>query len=366
MGDNVLAGLLIVLCGGLFQGSFLAPSKWIRRWEWENYWLIFAASAYLICPWVMAISSVPRLWETYAGSDWRPLLKALGFGIGWGIGAVTFGLGVDAIGLALGFAVILGVAATAGTIIPLIYDPPAQLSTQQITWIGLSLVVMLAGVGVCSYAGKWKEAASKGERRMSYYAGVTICVVSGLLSSCGGLAFAFSKELQQRALERGAPPVVAANVVLPLLGLALFTCNAGYALYLQSKHGTAGQYRNAFVRNFLLSFSMGVMWLVGMLLYGAGSAKLGALGPSLGWAILMSSMVLVANVLGLLTGEWKGAPAASRRQLALGVLLLMLAISGLGYANQLQTKGEGPDGSQTAGSSIPRLIKLLPQVVAGA
>lgn len=346
--ETMLAGLVMVLCGGLFQGSFLAPSKWIRRWEWENYWLIFAASAYLVCPWVMALSSVPRLWETYAGSNWLPLLKALGFGIGWGIGAVTFGLGVDAIGLALGFAVILGVAATAGTIIPLVFDRSAQLTTQQISFIALSLVLMLVGVGVCSYAGKWKEAAARGERRMSYYAGVTICIVSGLLSSCGGLAFAFSKELQQRALDRGAPAVVAANIVLPLLGLALFACNAGYALYLQGKHGTTGRYRNEFGRNFALSFSMGVMWLAGMLLYGAGSARLGSLGRSLGWAILMSSMVLVANVLGLLTGEWKGAPAASRRQLALGVLLLVLAIAGLGYANQLQAKDDGPENSQTA------------------
>ena len=38
------------------------------------------------------------------------------FGAAWGVGAITFGLGVEAVGLALGFAVILGVAASAGAI----------------------------------------------------------------------------------------------------------------------------------------------------------------------------------------------------------------------------------------------------------
>jgi hypothetical protein len=25
--------------------------KWARNWEWENTWLVFASTAYLLCPW---------------------------------------------------------------------------------------------------------------------------------------------------------------------------------------------------------------------------------------------------------------------------------------------------------------------------
>jgi L-rhamnose-H+ transport protein len=81
---------------------------------------------------------------------------------------------------------------------------------------------------------------------------------------------------------------------------------------------------------------MGVLWMAGMALYGIGANRLGRLGPSLGWAILMSSMVLVANALGVLTGEWHAAPSRARRQLALGLALLLVAIAGLGFANSLQ------------------------------
>jgi L-rhamnose-H+ transport protein len=323
------AGLALVLAAGFFQGAFMAPSKWIRGWAWENYWLIFAATAYLICPWTLALATIPRLFGIYAASPWPAIAAAFLFGAGWGVGAVTFGLGVDALGLALGFAVILGVAATCGALIPLFFSP---FTAAQAGLIAVSLVVMLAGVAVCSFAGKWKEAGA-GPR--SYRRGLLICMASGVLSSCGNLGFAFGGAITERAQTFGIAEATAPNVLWTLLTFPLFLCNAGYAWYLLLRRGTTVKYRGAMVCNGALAVLMGVMWMVGIALYGAGARKLGPLGTSLGWAILMSAMVLVANVFGLATGEWKDAPAASRRRLGFGVMLLVAAIAGLGYANAI-------------------------------
>src|SRR5579871_6175936 len=104
----------------------MAPSKGMRGWAFENYWLFFAVTAYLICPWLLAFSTIPHLVEVYAGTSTASLLAVGVYGAGWGIGAVTFGLGVDALGLALGFALILGVSATTGTLVPLLVQPPAR------------------------------------------------------------------------------------------------------------------------------------------------------------------------------------------------------------------------------------------------
>ena len=46
----------------------MAPIKWMRGWAWENYWLIFAITAYLISPWVLALATIPHLFEIYAGA----------------------------------------------------------------------------------------------------------------------------------------------------------------------------------------------------------------------------------------------------------------------------------------------------------
>jgi L-rhamnose-H+ transport protein len=83
---------------------------------------------------------------------------------------------------------------------------------------------------------------------------------------------------------------------------------------------------------------MGILWMAGFGLYGVGATKLGTLGPSLGFALLMSSMIITANAEGVLTGEWRSAPAQAKRRLAGGILLLILAMAGLGYTNGLQTQ----------------------------
>jgi L-rhamnose-H+ transport protein len=329
MPDTLIAGLAVVLSAGFFQGSFMAPSKWIRGWEWENYWLIFAITAYLVCPWVLAYLTIPRLMEIYAGAPGTALLSSLIFGAGWGIGAVTFGLGVEALGLALGFAVILGIAATCGAVIPLFFSP---VSAAQAWVIGGSLLLMLAGVAVCSYAGKWKEASGT---MQSYRRGLTICIVSGLLSSCGNLGFAFGGAITERAQELGVSATTAPNVLWTLLTFPLFVCNAGFAIYMLRRNRTSVRFATATARNAALAILMGVMWMAGIGLYGRGARYLGPLGPSLGWAMLMASMVVAANAFGLLTGEWTQAPASSLRRLRSGVALLMLAIAGLGYANAI-------------------------------
>jgi L-rhamnose-H+ transport protein len=335
--ESVIPGLVIVLLAGALQGSFLLPSKWMKGWAWENYWLIFAVSAYLVCPWVLAALTIPHLTEVYTGTSAGSLVLAWIFGAGWGFGALAFGLGVEAIGFALGFAVILGVAATAGTLIPMLFHTPKGFSLEQGMATAVALTLMLAGVAVCSFAGNWKAELKGNRAGPSYRRGVFICIASGLLSACGNLGFAFGSEIAGRARALGAPEHLAANALWPLLAIPLFLCNASYSIYLLRRNGTAYQYGTAHsLRFFALAFLMGVMWMAGIGLYGAGARKLGDLGPSLGWAILMSSMVLVANVLGVLTGEWRGAPRVAQRRLWFGISILIAAISCLGYANHLQ------------------------------
>lgn len=333
MPDSQLTGLVAVLAAGVLQGGFMLPMKWAKLWAWENTWLVFATTAYLLCPWVLVLASMPQIFQIYGATSPATLAGTVAFGFGWGAGAVTFGLGVAAIGMALGFAVILGTAATAGTLIPLVLLPHAAWPGSRVAITAASLAIMLVGVAVCSFAGKWKEAGTPGG---AYSRGVGLCVLSGLLSSCGNLGFVFGSEIIDKAQAMGAPARLAPNAVWALLTLALFLCNAGYAVILLRKNRTSSLFTKAgTARYFVFGLLMGVMWMGGFALYGPGSRALGELGPSLGWAILMSTMVIAANLLGLATGEWADAPGTARRRLAGGIALLLLAIIGLGYSNGL-------------------------------
>jgi L-rhamnose-H+ transport protein len=333
MRESLTSGLVLVLLAGVCQGSFMLPSKAMRGWAWENYWLIFAITAYLISPWLLAFATVPHLLDVYAGVSAGSLGMVVAFGTLWGIGALTFGLGVEALGLALGFAVILGATAVFGTVIPLLVQTPKEFSRAQAWLTGASLLLMMAGIAVCSLAGKWKETRI-GEGQ-SYRRGLLICLVSGLLSACGNLGLVFGSEIVRRAIDAGAPDQLAANAVWTLLTLPLFLCNASYAIYLLRRNATQKLYRAEHApRYFALAVSMGALWMSGFGLYGMGTRRLGDLGASLGWAMMMSTIVLVANALGIVTGEWNGAPAASKRRLAAGVFLVTCAVAGLGWANR--------------------------------
>jgi len=315
----------------------MLPSKWMRGWEWENYWLIFSVSAYLICPWALAWATIANLADVYNDVPILPVALVLLFGLGWGIGAVTFGLGIDAIGMALGFAVILGVATISGVIIPLVGKPPSQFSMTQGFVMGASLLMMLVGVAWCSFAGRWKEEKEEKDgtsARRSYKQGVLICIASGLLSSCANLGYAWGEVIYSQAAGPDVPDYIATNALWPLLTPPLLLCNAGYSIYLLRKNHTANRFRVAGSGlNCFWAVLMGLMWMSGIALYGMGAYRLGELGKSLGWAIFMSSMVLVANALGVLSGEWRAAPSGAKRHLALGIVILLAAIAGLGFVN---------------------------------
>lgn len=340
MADPLAAGLALVLVAGLLQGSFMLPSKFMRGWAWENYWLVFATTAYLICPWLLGLLTVPRLAEVYAGVPAGTIAQTLAFGAGWGLGALAFGLAIDRIGMALGYAVIIGIAATAGTLIPLAVLGRESFEPARAALTAAALLLMLAGVAVCSLAGRWKEAEARQARPGAYRRGLAIAIASGLLSACGNLGFAFGSPISARAELLGASRDLAANAIWTLLALPLFLLNAGYSLLLLRRNGTLGRYRTTGShRRVLLAASMGLMWMAGMALYGAGARALGPLGPSFGWAILMCSMVLVSSALGLLTGEWRVAPITAHRQLRGGLALLVAAICLLGVANHWAARG---------------------------
>ncbi|MBO0858200.1 MAG: hypothetical protein J2P21_07025 [Chloracidobacterium sp.] len=332
--DPQFSGWLYVLAAGVCQGSFMLPMKWTKGWAWENGWLIFATTAYLICPWLFVLLTVPEAASAYAASSSGRIAAVIGMGLLWGLGALTFGLGVDTVGLSVGFAVIIGVASCSGALIPLLLSS-TRLNPPGLAVTIISLVVMLTGVASCSLAGRFKESGS-GKQRAEYKGGILICVASGLLSSAGNLGFVLGQPIIEEARRRGADPNFASNVVWALLTISLFLCNTIYAGYRLLTKGTLAQFRShRSLLNLACGIAMGALWMLGFAFYGAGVSRLGALGPSYGWAAMMSIVVFTANVSGVYTGEWEGAPQHSLRKLWFGMGLLLAAMIGLGTANWL-------------------------------
>ena len=154
MGHQIGWGLMLVLVGGLLNGSFAAPMKRLSAWRWENTWLVYAFTGFLILPWVIALATVPHVAGVLLQASGTVLAKVALFGFAWGIGGLLFGQGIARVGLALGFAVILGVTSSFGSLLPLAILHPEQLGTRHgVTLIGGTLVMTL-GLVLLALAGK--------------------------------------------------------------------------------------------------------------------------------------------------------------------------------------------------------------------
>ena len=334
-------GLSAVLMGGIFQGSVLLPMKFTQRWQWENSWACFSTVAYLLSPWFLALLLISRFPSMLWDIPPRVLATTLLFGVGWGLGALTMGVGFRYVGMAITYAIVLGLASSVGTLVPLLVLTPERAFTRQGYAVMLGVVLALVGTAVVSWAA-WERDAKKqsslgpsikGEPRKSVGVGLALCIASGILSSCGNLGFAFGSQISQRALELGAGPTGSASAIWSVILLPVFLCNFLYSLYLLRKNGTSPLFRlPGTVHYWGLTALMGLLWMGGMGAYGAGALALGALGTSMGFIIFMSSMVMTANVLGVLTREWEGASRRTMAIMAAGIVILLLTIVVVGFA----------------------------------
>ncbi|HUC29482.1 MAG TPA: L-rhamnose/proton symporter RhaT [Candidatus Acidoferrum sp.] len=337
MSQTLLCGIGLVTLGGILQGSFAVPMKRMSGWRWENSWLLFALSALFVLPWIIDFATVPNVISVYAGTSRSTLLKVILFGLLWGVGATLFGLAISRVGMGLGFALILGITSSFGSLIPMAILHSEQLLAKR----GLALIagtaVMVVGLVFLALAGRARQhdLGTGNGARSGFAFGLVLCIFSGIFSSMMNFSFVFGDELRVRALHSGASNAMAANSIWALTLTGGFFANFLYCVYLLNKNRTWSVFYEGNPSGYwLLGLLMGLLWFGGTVLYGMGAASLGALGGIIGWPIFLTVDVIGALLWGAMSGEWRGA---SRRALVynwagVGILLVAIAVISAGNA----------------------------------
>ena len=335
MNENALWGLAVVVLAGILNGSFAAPMKRMSVWRWENSWLLFAFSGLIIFPWIINFATVPNVLAVYSGVSTSTLIKVISFGLLWGAGSTLFGLGISRVGMALGFAIILGITASFGSLIPMAILHPEELFLKRGIALIIGTIVMVLGLALLALAGRAREHDQAGSARAGFTVGLVICIFSGIFSSMLNFSFVFGDELRLLALQSGASNAMAANPIWALTVTGGFVSNFLYCVYLLNKNRTWSVFSQAnSIACWPLGISMGLLWFGGVVFYGMGAASLGSLGNIVAWPIFMTLDILAGLFWGAASGEWKGA---SRRALVynwtgVGVLLMAIAIISAGNA----------------------------------
>ncbi|WP_276500627.1 L-rhamnose/proton symporter RhaT [Terrimonas pollutisoli] len=365
---QVILGVIFHFIGGFASGSFYIPYKKVKGWHWESYWITGGLFSWLIVPPIAAWLTIPGFADIIRGEEFSTFCITYLFGVLWGIGGLTYGLGVRYLGVSLGSSIILGLCMVFGALIPSIYYDfsPVEGKDTFSMMVGSSwgltvlagLLVCIIGIIICGKAGMMKEkqlnaagtdphgVAAKTEYKFGL--GMLVSIISGVLSACfnfgleAGQSLAMVANDAWKAVNPGEGEFLYRNnVIYVVLLWGGLTTNFIWCMILNARNKTFGDYTNKktpLLSNYLFSALAGTTWFLQFFFYGMGESKLGN-GPS-SWILHMAFIILVANMWGLVLKEWKGVNKKTITTITIGIIIIILSVLLVGRGNNLHEKSK--------------------------
>jgi L-rhamnose-H+ transport protein len=325
---QVIFGVIFHFIGGFASGSFYIPYKKVKGWAWESFWIVGGIFSWLIVPPVAAYLTVPGFAEIIKTTHGNILVLTYFFGLLWGIGGLTYGLGVRYLGVSLGSTIILGLCSVFGALVPAVYyqfvpkegkDSIGTLATThwgQLVLLGILICVL--GIIICGRAGTLKErdlnkegAAVNENKDYRFGMGIFVAIVSGVLSACFAFGIDAGADMAKHADDawKAAQHIVDPNthflyknnVTYIIILWGGLTTNFIWCMILNARNKTFGNYtdkKTPLLKNYLFSALAGTTWFLQFFFYGMGESKLGNGASS--WILHMAFIILVANMWGIL------------------------------------------------------------------
>ncbi|SDL43149.1 L-rhamnose/proton symporter RhaT [Pedobacter antarcticus] len=357
---QIILGVLFHFIGGFASGSFYIPFKKVKGWAWESYWIVGGIFSWLIIPPLAAYMTIPDFSAIISHTSGNILLFTYLFGVLWGIGGLTYGLGVRYLGVSLGSSIILGLSSVFGALLPSVYYnffPKAgkdtftdMISSPWGQLVILGLAVCVVGIIICGKAGMAKEKDLEGQhptaesKEFKIGLGLTVAVISGILSSCfafgidAGKDMAHEANLYWQTLHPGEGEFLFQNNVTYVIILwGGLTTNLFWCMVLNTRNKTFKDYTNTqtpLVSNYIFSALAGITWFLQFFFYGMAESKLGNGASS--WILHMAFIILVANVWGLVLKEWTAVSRKTFNTVLVGIACIILSILIVGYGNSIK------------------------------
>lgn len=323
MADTAIALGLLVGASAI-NTAFAIPMKHTPRWAWENMWLLWSCFGLIVLPIAFGLFTVTGLWSVLASNP-RVLASVAGLGILWGTSQVFFGLALPAAGIAVSFAVILGLSLVVGTLVPLVATSSIPASSHVIAMLA-GIAIAIVGVTVCMVAARRRDAIKGLAPRVSVV-GLLYCIAAGLGSGIMNVGLVAGAPLMQAAFARGTDAAWMQHAVWVPFLVGGAVPNLIFCLWRLRSNQTARLFRAPGTDAYwVFAGLMAICWFGSAVTYGLAAARMGASGPLLAWPVYMSLLVIAGTVAGVLTGEWKLPQRGPLRTMALGISLLTTAI----------------------------------------
>ena len=332
---EILIPFLLVIIASFFQGSFGLGMKYMEPLKWEAWWIIHVTIAMIILPIAWAIMVVPNLFEVIGNAPNDAVFFGIFFGFLWGVGGILFGKSVPYIGLSLTYGIVMGLAASVGSIIPLL-QVEDTFSNPATKYVIIAVIIMMVGVALTAKAGIERDKLIGDTNDPSNMSkGIMIAVSCGVLSALLNVGFANATPVALEAEKMGALIRNSSLAAWVVVLMGAFLMNLGYALLLLFKNNSWDSFNVPAAGNaYKWAILAGLFWFAALGIYGQGSALMGTMGPIIGWPMLLGLSLIISNIWALRSGEWKDAKKPFQLMLV-GLGIIIFASVLLGYSNTI-------------------------------
>ncbi len=381
MNPSPVIGVIYHWIGGLASASNFIPFRPIKRWSWEIYWIVQGFAAWMVAPICLALLLVPHLFQVLHRAPFASLQASLLWGVLWGIGGLTFGLSVRYLGIALGYAISLGLCTAFGTLMPPLFrgQMGAISATAGGRTILLGVALCMVAITVNGAAGYYKERdtseqdkAAAGERDFSFVKGISVAIFAGIMSACFAYGLDAGKPIaaiaKRQLLVSGRADLWQNLPVLVVVLWGGFATNLLWSVYLIAKNRSGAQFfgapgsnplgtspttgmtmevdprtylerltAGALLRNYSLASLAGVIWYFQFFFYSMGDTRMGRYSFS-SWALHMASIIIFATLWSLVLKEWRGTSRRTYTLMVIGLSLLIASTLVIGYGNYLSAQ----------------------------
>lgn len=339
---GIIIGLIIVTLAGLGTGAGGWPMKVIKDIHFEQYLFFKILFGIVIYPWFIFLIYVSDPILLIKTVGYKTLLISNLLTMFWGVATILYIICVIQIGAALTGAILSALGMSVGVIMPLMLkgsglftNAPDLLSKPGILII-IGLLVIIIGVTLVSLAGFGREKVLKNESGQTqreqasgnFRQGLLLVILAGVCSSGPGLAFVYGQgPIIEAAKQQGVGEIAANVTVWALAFVGGASLSIIYAVFWMTKKKT---WNLLFIRKdeIICGALIGLQLIVSFTLMGRGMVLLGILGASVGYGIQQSMQVIGNQIVGFVSGEWKGVKGKPRRTMyfALGVIFIAVII----------------------------------------
>lgn len=336
---ELILGIIIIAIGAFASGSFSIPLGKTKDWAWENNWLVYCFSAYLVVPALSCLVFCPgfgTLLSHYSPATlgWIFLLGAV-----YGVCNLTFGLTLRYLGLSLGFMISLGLMMVLGTLIPPFIDGRLSVMLQSSggSLLIVGLLTAVVGIVISAYAGYTKDMQTSAEAHseLDFRKGILLALFVGVSGASQALGIEQGNGLTAAAVDSGINPLFATLPVFLVMFAGSFFVTLIWCLQLARQNGTLKQLAKgkSLARNYSFCGLAGMLWFVNLIFFGMGKSFMGKFSFT-AWGILMSLTIVCATIWGICKGEWKQTRTNTRLWMYLGLALLVIASFLIGLSSE--------------------------------